>query len=85
MNSHYAGLYCALDGDKICVDGNRFTIFADMNEIGVITKFVLLDNDKKVSELEADAFLELSKMMSLMSGEQMRRTVQHIKEKKEQQ
>lgn len=83
MNSHYEGMHCALRGDEICVDGKQFTVFAHMNEIGAITSFELLLNDKRVLLVNGETYSDLSRCLSLMSGEQMRRTVAHIKSNSE--
>ena len=83
MNSHYEGMYCALSGNEICVDGKHFTVFAQMDEIGAITDFQLLLNDERVLLMDGETYSDLSKCLSLVSGEQLRRTVAHFKNVKE--
>ena len=79
MNSHYSGMYCLLAGDKVCVDGKQFTVFADMNEVGTIENIQILFDDKQLLSVDGVTFSDLSKCLSLMAGEQMRRTVEHFK------
>lgn len=83
MNSHYEGMYCASSGNEICVDGEQFTVFALMDEIGAITNFHLLLNGKSVLLMNGETYSELSKCLSLVSGEQLRRTVAHFRAVKE--
>lgn len=82
MNSVYSGFYTALKGEKVCVDGNGFTIFADLNEQGEVEHFALLQNDNIVLSLNPVEHKALMTALSLISGEQLRRTVNSIKEAK---
>lgn len=82
MNSLYSEFHTALKGRKICVDGNSFTIFADMNEKGDIEHFALLQNDNVLLSLNPVEHKALMNALSLISGEQLRRTVKSIKDVK---
>lgn len=82
MNSLYTGFYTALQGDEVCVDGNGFTIFADLNEKGEVEHFALLQDNNVVLSLNTVEHKAFMTAIALLSGEQMRRTVKSMKETK---
>lgn len=71
---------CVVDGDTIyATSGNRISLLADMDESGNIVSFTLCDNGSVILDLRADEYRELSRVLGMMSGEQLRRSVDFVR------
>lgn len=80
MNAELEDFFWDTEGDTIYVSGDSFSIVAGMSESGRIVDFTLLLNDKVVLSVDKYKFDELSTVMRLLSGEQLRRTVEYARD-----
>jgi hypothetical protein len=89
MNSYYDGFTVEVGDTVVNVVGGGFSVSAHIDNVGkclafdLVTDFVNADGFSFGLQLEAEQFSNLNKVMSLVSGEQLRRTVTYIRSQKE--
>lgn len=68
--------------DDVTIVGCGWSVLASMDESGKVFSFTLLDDDEVVLSLSGDEYVSLGRALSLLSGEQMRNTVEFLRKGK---